>query len=389
MTTLVFLAAILFAFLAMHPFSTYPFSLFLLAKIRKRSVEKNDQLRPRSVSVLISARNEAAVISKKIASVKTALDRLSGVRSEILIYADGCSDTTASIATELLGAASVVDGGRDAIGKSRAMNALVDLAQGDILVLTDANAMLAEDALEKLLDPFASADVGCVLGKSNLLLPAKKNGIAKIVSNYWQFEEMLRRLETETGSTIGGDGALYGIRKRLWPFPSESTIDDFFVPMWTLISGYRVVFENEAVVSEPATTQLKDEARRKYRIAVRGMSAHLQLSPSLKQLDLLHRYKYYSHKYLKWMVGLTATTSSALFLLTAFISGLLGPVSLLALVFTAAAAIVLGRAGVPGFSQGTNILTSLLQVTRGVIFALRGGQISNWKPPVSDRKVSP
>jgi len=388
MPTILFVLALVAALLALHPFVTYPFSLRILAAIRGRKVPNNSASLPRSATIMISARNEASVISQKLLSVKDAIRQVDAVDFEIMLFADGCSDKTAELACDIIGETNVIDGGCKAGGKTEAMNAMARRAKGEVLVLTDANSMLDPLALKALLKGFRDPGVGAVLGSSLIETGAgPSNGLSDLLSRYWRFEESLRALETDVGSTIGGDGALYGVRATLWPYPEPDIIDDFFVPMSVLISGKRVVFAPDAIIREASVTQLRDEAPRKYRIAARALRAHRALHANLSKLDLLHRYMYLSHKVLKWMMGLNALFAA---MLASVGLGLAGYGMVTAVGILAFAALLLLGARWPHLQPAGKVFSasvSILQVTRGAMFGLSGGSITNWTPPLSDRRV--
>ena len=51
-------------------------------------------------------------------------------------------------------------------------------------------------------------------------------------SFYWQYETMLKTLESRFGTVLGANGAIYAI-KRAWfrPLPTGTIVDDFLIPM--------------------------------------------------------------------------------------------------------------------------------------------------------------
>lgn len=388
MSALFFVLALLAALLALHPFVTYPLSLRLFAKLRGGSKLDLSGHKPQKITVMISARNEAAVIEDKLLSVQAAAAQTAPTEVEILLFADGCTDDTAAISERVIGAGNVLNGGATAGGKTEAMNALARRATGEVLVLTDANSMLEPGALQALLERFLDPAVGAVLGSSDVdLSGAASNGLSGLLAGYWRFEETLRGLESNLGSAIGGDGALYGVRADLWPFPARDIIDDFFVPMSVLLAGKRVVFAPDAKIREAAVTGLKDEAPRKYRIAVRALRAHRELAPRLKTLDALHLYKYISHKMLKWMMGFSAVAACVFAGLGLAFAGY-GALALSAgVIFAGLLGIGAAQPSAPLAGKLYSAAVSIFQVSRGALYGLRGGSITNWTPPVSDRRV--
>jgi cellulose synthase/poly-beta-1,6-N-acetylglucosamine synthase-like glycosyltransferase len=227
----------------------YPLLLVLLRLFVRRPVEKQP-VEP-SVSLLIAAYNEAASIAAKLRNsleVDYPANRL-----EIVVASDGSTDGTAEIASR------VADGKRIRLvcypgrrGKLAVLNDTVPCLQGEIVAFSDATSMLAPDALRRLVESFADPDVGAVSGAYRVecegeTSPAAAEGF------YWRYEAFLKEQEALLDSTVGAHGSLYAIRRALYPFPDEATVnDDFVIPIRVLQRGYRVVYERRAMAREPA-----------------------------------------------------------------------------------------------------------------------------------------
>jgi cellulose synthase/poly-beta-1,6-N-acetylglucosamine synthase-like glycosyltransferase len=100
-------------------------------------------------------------------------------------------------------------------GKTAGLNVALRQARGEIIVFSDANIIYKPDAVRKLVRNFADPGVGCVTGNAcyleNSLAPAHVQE-----NTYWQYEQTIRTLESRLGSTVGGDGAIFAIRKHLY-----------------------------------------------------------------------------------------------------------------------------------------------------------------------------
>ena len=126
---------------------------------RLRPVNRQHQSEDRllKVSLLIPARNEAAVIQETIRAA-CAQDY---PEVEIILLDDGSSDGTADLARQAAGDSAhfqVVQGQplpAGWTGKNWACQQLADLAQGDLLVFTDADVQWAPGALSALVDLFS------------------------------------------------------------------------------------------------------------------------------------------------------------------------------------------------------------------------------------------
>ncbi|NQU24266.1 MAG: glycosyltransferase, partial [Candidatus Nealsonbacteria bacterium] len=133
--------------------------LSLWARLRGERTRPDDAFLP-SVSLLISAYNEEAVIARKL---ENALDLdYPGDKLEILLISDGSMDDTVRIAESFAGRGVDVLDYAERRGKNGALNAAIPNAVGDVLVFTDANTDYRPDAIRKLVRHFADPRVGLV-----------------------------------------------------------------------------------------------------------------------------------------------------------------------------------------------------------------------------------
>ena len=134
-------------------------------------------------------------------------------------------------------------------GKPLALNAGVAAATGELLVFADARQRFCDRALTALAANFADPTVGGATGE--LVLDCESGDSTSTIGDgvgaYWKYEKWLRRHEGAIWSTLGATGAIYALRRSLWqPLPAETLLDDVLAPMRAVLSGWRVVFEEEA-----------------------------------------------------------------------------------------------------------------------------------------------
>src|SRR3954470_13335349 len=110
---------------------------------------------PPRVSLIVAAYREEGVIARKVADA-LALD-WPRERLEVIVAVDGGGDATARRAREA-GADVVLELPRG--GKVHAQDAAVEVARGDLLAFSDANAEWEPGALRALAAPFADPHVG-------------------------------------------------------------------------------------------------------------------------------------------------------------------------------------------------------------------------------------
>jgi cellulose synthase/poly-beta-1,6-N-acetylglucosamine synthase-like glycosyltransferase len=281
----------------------YPLLLRLLVWLRgPRAVQRADITPP--MSLVISAYNEAAVIRAKLENA-LSLDYPSE-RLEIVVVSDASTDGTDAIVAEYANRGVRLVRQTERRGKTAGLNRAMPLLIGDIVVFSDANALYERDALRKLARNFADPEVGCVTGEARYV-PGQ--GAAADVGEraYWSYETRVKRLETALGSMVGGDGAIYAIRRALWRDLPENVINDFFNPLQIVAAGWRGVYEPEAVCYEETAGMMGAEYRRRVRIVSRSWRAVFQAREVLNPWRVgLFAWCVVSHKLLRWVTGIFA-----------------------------------------------------------------------------------
>ena len=234
------------------------------------------------VSIVIAARNEAAVLRGRIENL-LALDYPAG-RREIVVVSDGSSDETPALLASYAPAVRSIC--LPPSGKAAALNAGVGAASHEIVVFADARQRFAPDAVRRLVARFADPEVGAVSGE--LVIDAERGDAAAAASPvgdgvglYWRYEKWIRRRESAVSSVVGATGAIYAVRRALWrPLPPETLLDDVLAPMRIALGGYRVVFEPSAIAFDTASPDAVTERRRKVR-TLAGNYQLVRLEPRL------------------------------------------------------------------------------------------------------------
>ncbi|MBI5233081.1 MAG: glycosyltransferase, partial [Deltaproteobacteria bacterium] len=173
--------------------------------------EKTVKARPIEplITVVVVVRNAASIIEEKIKntlSLDYPADRL-----ELIISSDGSTDRTEDIVQPYIGGRVRLVSSPLHEGKNSALNRAVAISAGEILVFTDADALLEKGALRRIVPHFADEDVGGVCGQR--VIAEHEMRLEKAQSDYIRFDSSIKRLESKTGSITSNDGKLYAIRK--------------------------------------------------------------------------------------------------------------------------------------------------------------------------------
>lgn len=252
--------------LVIYVFAGYPLLVAAVAAAVRERIPHAGPLP--TVALVVPAKNEAAVIGSKAANA-LALDYPAD-RLRIVIVSDGSTDGTAEIARKAGGDRIEVIDRPVSRGKTAALNDTIPAIEADVIVFSDAASRLDAGALRALVSHFADPEVGAVSGV--YVVERADGGRTGVQENaYWRYETFLKSREARLGVVLGAHGSLYAIRRSLYPYPAESTInDDYVIPMRILQRGFRVVYEPRAVAFEDAK-HMEGFGRR-----VRVMAGNLQ-----------------------------------------------------------------------------------------------------------------
>lgn len=255
-----------------------------------------------SVTLVISAYNEESVIGEKLQN-SLALD-YPATQLEILVVSDQSTDRTDAIVASCADPRVRLLRLPERSGKTVGLNAAVLAASGEIIVFSDANALYAVDALREMVRCFGDPAVGAVTGESRYLIGADDPSTHS-EATYWDYEIRLKTLESRVGSLVGGDGAIYAIRKQLYRDMDRSDLSDFVNPLQIVAAGFRNVYAPAAVSYESGATGFSAEFRRKVRIVNRAWHATLKMRRLLNPFRFgFFAVQFWSHKVLRWLVSL-------------------------------------------------------------------------------------
>jgi len=292
--------------LPLYAYVGYPIVLFVLASfvqaardvyylVWRRDRRARNPAVP-SVSVIIAAHNEEGVIGSTL-ECALSLDYPAELL-EILVGSDGSTDGTVREAQGLGDPRVRVIAFPERRGKLAVLKDCAAQAQGDVLAFTDANTILASDSLRALLRHFGVPSVGVVCGELRLRGP---DGAPADEGLYWRYEKVLKILESRLNAVLGANGAIYAVRRELFPsVPDDLITEDFVIPMKVKEAGFQVVYDPEAVATEQMPATLSDEFRRRMRIGAGNWQALGQCWRLLLPWKGFVSLAFWSHKVLRW-----------------------------------------------------------------------------------------
>jgi cellulose synthase/poly-beta-1,6-N-acetylglucosamine synthase-like glycosyltransferase/peptidoglycan/xylan/chitin deacetylase (PgdA/CDA1 family) len=223
------------------------------------------------VTVVVPAYNERKTIAAAVRSLASGTHPV----IEVLVVDDESSDGTAD-EVERLGLANVRVVRVPAGGKAAALNAGVALASHNLVVMVDADTVVAPDAIHQLVQPFADPRVGAVAGNV-------KVGNRTSVIGRWQHIEYVigfnldRRLYDTLGCMPTVPGALGAFRReavrQVGGLSRATLAEDTDLTMALQRAGCRVVYQENAIARTEAPSTVRQLWRQRYRWSYGTMQA--------------------------------------------------------------------------------------------------------------------
>ena len=372
----------------LYAYILYPIILFVLAAfvqtgrdlaylVLRSDRRRRSERRPK-VSIILAAYNEEQAIERTIRNCLAAdypRDRV-----EIIIGSDASTDRTVEIARRFQDQGVRVLAFPERRGKLAVISDCAQQATGDILVLSDANSLLDASAVRLLVRHFENPAVGAVCGELRL---TASNGTPADEGFYWRYEVILKTLESRMDSALGANGAIYAIRRELFPNLSTRLItDDFVIPMKVRSRGFRVLYDPEATATEEAPAGVSDEFHRRMRIGAGNWQALWHCANLLLPWKGFVSFAFWSHKVLRWFSPFLM--AAALVANVALISDPIWRIVLwlqVAFYGTAALGYTLGRLRLPAgpFRIISYFVAINLALGIGLIRGVLGLQSASWR----------
>lgn len=290
-------------FLIVYTFVGYGFVLYFLLKLKNLFVNpfsfKSNVELP-TVSLLVAAYNEEELIGEKIKN--TLALNYPKDKIQFIFTTDGSSDSTPDQVRQFPEVTLLHIDARE--GKMAAIKRAIPFIKGEIAVFTDANTFLNKDAILELVKHYQNPKVGAVAGEKRILVPETADASSAGEGFYWKYESLLKKWDYALYSGVGAAGELFSIRTELYqPVESDTIIDDHMIAMRIAEKGYIIAYEPNAYALETASADVKEELKRKIRIAAGGMQSILRLKKSANPFhNPIFTFQYLSHRVLRWTI---------------------------------------------------------------------------------------
>lgn len=229
------------------------------------------------VSILVPAHNEENAISTKLKNITTM--EYPRDRIELILIDDASTDRTSEIAEVLFRELSIpgrIIKNRNRSGVNACYNIGVAESNGDLILTTDADATVENDALSKGVSVLMSMeDIGGVTGSYAPAydLETTATFIEKSHRALW---ERMATAESAIHSTFPGYTALTLLRKRAYsPMATDHGSSDGNISLGIIRRNLRFVHVPQMVFHEPILASISEQRRQKVRRAARLIQSTL------------------------------------------------------------------------------------------------------------------
>ena len=296
-------------FLVFYAYVGYGIVLFFLVQIKriftKKKVSFDSSYQP-DVTFVVAAFNEQDWIEDKI---RNCLEfDYPEDKIHYLFVTDGCSDSTPDLVKNYAWPQSAswsLHHRPERKGKIAAVERIMEFVKTPIVIYTDANTDVNPSAIKEIVKHYENPKVGAVAGEKRISMSDKDAANAAGEGIYWKYESTLKRWDSELYSVVGAAGELFSLRTNLFQaVPQDTVIEDFYMTLKIAQKGYKVRYEPAAYAVESSSASVKEELKRKIRIAAGGLQAISRLTPLLNIFKYgMLSFQYISHRVLRWTLA--------------------------------------------------------------------------------------
>ncbi|MCV9389467.1 glycosyltransferase family 2 protein [Reichenbachiella ulvae] len=286
--------------LVVYTYVGYGIVLYMLVKIKGSSIKEEIFTQTYEVPIthIIAAYNEEDYIEEKIENAINL--NYPSELNQVWVVTDGSSDSTPERVKKFPNVRLFHSPERK--GKIHAVNRVMPEVTTPIVVYSDANTVLNSMALHNITRHYLDPKVGCVSGEKRVRQEDSDQASSAGEGMYWKYESFLKKLDYQLYSVVGAAGELFSIRTDLYEtIHTDTLIEDFYLSLSIAQKGYKIAYEPDAYALENSSDSIKEESKRKIRIAAGGHQAIWRL----RSLMNIFKYgwlswQYVSHRVLRW-----------------------------------------------------------------------------------------
>lgn len=293
-----------FFLILVYTYLGYPVILFGLTLIKKHFFPKLNPTDPGyepDICLFVTAYNEKDFIHQKVEN-SFQLDYPKD-KVQYVWVTDGSDDGTPDLLKKYEKLEVYHQPARK--GKMHAMNRGMKFVKAPIVIFSDTNTLLNKEAVREIVACFSHPETGCVAGEKRIVEKEADGAAAAGEGLYWKYESWVKRMDAELNSAVGAVGELFAIRSELFnEVETDTILDDFIISLRIAQKGYKIAYTPNAYAEETASLNVKEELKRKIRIAAGGIQTLFRLKNLLNPFKYgVLSWQYISHKVLRWTLA--------------------------------------------------------------------------------------
>jgi len=294
-----------FLFILVYTYIGYALIVFVLLKLKKiffpnRFIKTDNSYEP-EVCLFVTAYNEKDYVRQKVEN-SFSLD-YPKEKIQYLWVTDGSDDGTPELLEQYEN--MEVYHLQERKGKMHAMNRGIKFVNAPIIIFSDTNTILGNQSIREIVTKFSNKNTGCVAGEKRIVEKETDAAAGSGEGLYWKFESWLKNMDADLNSAVGAVGELFAIRTELFEdVETDTLLDDFIISLRIAQKGYHIAYTPNAFAEETASLNVREELKRKIRIAAGGIQTIFRLKSLLNPFKYgLLSWQYFSHKVLRWTLA--------------------------------------------------------------------------------------
>jgi len=287
--------------LIIYTYVGYGIIIAIIVKIFKLDNKDNSELKSfPPVTLFVAAYNEKDFVDIKVKN-SFELDYPKDKLTHLWIT-DGSDDGTQDLLRKYTDLKVYHEDKRS--GKTAAIHRGLQFVDTSIIIFCDGNTILSSNTIKAIVKAFEDPKIGCVAGEKRILQKDLDTASGSGEGAYWKYESILKKLDSNLYSAVGGVGELFAVRKELFEEIEKDTIlDDLLITLKIAMKGYKIKYVPEAIASETPSDNVKEELKRKIRIAAGAYQSITRLSPILNPFKHgILSFQFWSRKISRWIL---------------------------------------------------------------------------------------
>lgn len=255
----------------LHTYLIYPFILFLWNYIKPKKITTRNLESFPDVTFLIPGHNIEHLLDIKI---KNLMKVTYEGNLKYLFILDGCTDNTEQKIKKYISLNTkypidiFINHKRE--GKEAAIRKALNMVKTEVIVFSDADAILDTNCVKQLVNTLMKENIGAVCGRE-IHTKINDKGASEGQGLFYKYEEFIKERLADIGSLPYIQGGNFAMLKSLYPknIPPGCT-QDGIIAFDVVLAGYKVAYESNAISTEEYNLSNNEDFQRRIRTISRA-----------------------------------------------------------------------------------------------------------------------